>query len=153
MKPRRSVAVHHHLEQEHPKTVRRTRPPRRQADSCAARLLSEAFPERGALAQTVKGFLDQMTPAAATAVLTKNGAGTSAAGTATAMASAVPACRPATSAKAAQVQEEANQVASVLKTLSEIVQKPQSRHPDALERKTNLEEILNELAQPAQATS
>ncbi|MEJ1962830.1 MAG: M48 family metalloprotease [Gammaproteobacteria bacterium] len=129
-----------------------------QADSCAARLLSEAFPERGELAQTVKGFLDKLEAAPAAAMPTKNQAGASATGggatgTAPAMAAAVPASMPATSATAAQTQEKANQVAGGLQMLSEIVEKPQSRHPNAVERKTNLEEILGELSQPAQAAS
>jgi uncharacterized protein (DUF1501 family) len=114
--------------------------------SCAARLLSDAFPERGELAQTVKGFVDKLDPAPATAMPTKNQTGTT-----TASATAVPASMPATSTKTAQAQENANQVAGGLQMLSEIVKQPQSRHPNTLERKTNLEEILHELTQPVQA--
>lgn len=102
-----------------------------QADSCSARLLSDAFPERQELANTITAFLKDLPPYDAQ----------KAASTPTSV-QAAPASVPAasgTGGKSAQLVAAAG-------TLTEIVKSPESRHPNALERTQNLNEIFQELS-------
>ena len=101
-----------------------------QADSCSARLLSEAFPERHELANTITAFLKDLPPydpqQQATAVPTSTHAAATPAGTSS--------------------SEKSAQIVAAAGTLSQIVKSPESRHPNTLERTQNLNEIFQELA-------
>jgi predicted Zn-dependent protease len=100
-----------------------------QADSCSARLLSEAFPERHELANTITAFLKDLPPydpQQATAVPTSTHAGVAPAGTSS--------------------SEKSAQIIAAAGTLGQIVKSPESRHPNTLERTQNLDEIFQELS-------
>lgn len=97
-----------------------------QADSCSARLLSEAFPERHELANTISAFLKDLPPYDAQQA------------TATPTSTNAPAAAPA--------GDKSAQIVAAAGTLSQIVKSPESRHPNTLERTQNLNEIFQELS-------
>lgn len=107
-----------------------------QADSCSARLLSEAYPERHELANTITAFLKDLPPYdAQQAVATP----------ASTHAAATPVAVPASTGTGTSA-EKSVQIVAAAGTLSQIVKSPESRHPNTLERTQNLNEIYQELS-------
>lgn len=134
VKAGKDVYVRHQIDQE------------LQADSCAARLLSDAYPERGELSRTITAFVKALPPydAATQPAAAKS---TPAAVPASNAASA-PATKAASTPADASAQTAAL-VAGGIGALANIVKTPDSRHPNTLERTQNLEEIVKELTAPA----